>query len=161
MVCRLHLGIQTIKTKIMYTKRNYSAWPNNFGGLMEDVLHNGINRLSQEMTATTVPVNIRETDKTYELHVVAAGLSKEEFKLKVDGDLLHISYEHKPEPEGQPQDGKWLRNEYKKRSFKRSFTLTDKVDATNISAKYTDGVLVIALPKKEPAAPTAQEIKID
>ena len=144
----------------MYTKRNYSTWPHNIGGLMEDVLHTGINRLSQEMTATTVPVNIRETDKAYELHVVAAGLAKEDFKLKVDGDLLHISYEHKPEAEGE-SDGKWLRSEYKKRSFKRTFTLTDKVDATNISAKYTDGVLVISLAKKEPVAPTAHEIKID
>jgi HSP20 family protein len=143
----------------MYNKRNYSAWPNNFGGIMEEVINNGMNRLSQEVNSG-VPVNIRESDKAYELHVMAAGLKKEDFKVNVDGDLLHISYEHKPEAE-QPVEGKWVRTEFKRRSFKRSFTLTEKVDASNISAKYADGVLMISLGKKEPAQPTAHEIKIN
>jgi HSP20 family protein len=58
----------------------------------------------------------------------------------------------KPEAE-QPVEGKWVRTEFKRRSFKRSFTLTEKVDASNISAKYADGVLMISLGKKEPAQP--------
>ncbi|MES2702530.1 MAG: Hsp20/alpha crystallin family protein [Bacteroidota bacterium] len=128
---------------------------------MEDALQTGINRINDEISAFNVPVNIRETEKAYELHVVAAGLNKEDFKLNIDQNLLHISYEHKAENNEQPQEGKWVRNEYSKRPFKRSFTLTDKVDATNISAKYTDGILLVTLPKKEITNTAAQEIKVD
>ena len=81
-------------------------------------------------------------------------------KISVDKNLLQISYEHKEENKDQ-QTGKWIRNEYKMRSFKRSFTLNEKIDAGKISAKYADGVLVIGLPKKEVTEPTVHEIAVN
>jgi HSP20 family protein len=125
--------------------------PRSIGGLMEDVLQNGINFYHDEFPVKSgIPVNIKETDKAYELHVVAPGLSKEDFKINADRDILQISFEQKEESKEQ-QEGKWLRNEYHFRSFKRSFTLNEKIDAAHISATYTDGVLCITLPKKETA----------
>ena len=155
------MELETKKKNFMYYKRNFNIWPGTISGLMEDALHTGINRLNEEIHSFSVPVNIKETEHTYELHIIAAGLNKEDFKINMDQNILHITYEHKVEGTDQPQEGKWLRSEYKKRSFKRSFTLTDKVDSTNISAKYTDGVLVVNLPKKEVTEPTAQEIKVN
>ena len=142
-----------------HQKKFYGLMPRNIGGLMEDVLHNGMHQLHEEMGHVWgVPVNIHETDNQYELHVIAPGLKKEDFKLSVDKNLLHISFEHKEEE--QATTGKRLRTEYKFRSFKRSFTLSDKVDATHISAKYTDGVLYISIPKKEQTEVTTQEISV-
>ncbi len=149
----------------MYTtRRNYGINPRTIGGFIEDVFQNGVSRINEEVSAYAAPVNIRETDSSYEVHVVAPGLKKEYFKLSVDRGLLNISYEHKEEAkeEGKEQTtDKWVRNEYRTRSFKRTFTVTDKIDTAGISAKYTDGILVVNLPKKEVQEPTAKEITID
>lgn len=145
----------------MYTtRRNYGFAPRTIGGLIEDIFQNGVNRYNEEISAQLAPVNIQETDHSYEVHVSAPGLKKEEFKINVDQNLLHISYEHKEETKEQGDNNKWIRNEYRSRSFKRSFTLNDKVDAANISAKYTDGILVVTLPKKEAQEATAKEISV-
>ena len=106
-----------------------------------------------------MPVNIQETDKTYELHVIAPGLKKEDFKLGIEKNILNISFEQKEE--NKEQAGKWIRSEYQMKSFKRSFTLNEKIEASGIAAKYADGVLIVSLPKKEIAEPTAQEIPVN
>jgi HSP20 family protein len=139
----------------------YNAKANfrTIGGLMEDILNNGWGKnFYDEYPARTIPVNIKETDAAYELHVVAPGLNKEDFKLSVDKDILTISFEKAEE--NKEQTDKWLRKEYKARSFKRSFTLTDKINADAITAKYNDGILLVNLPKKEQAEKTTKEITV-
>ena len=135
--------------------------PRAFSGLMEDVLSNNWNRIFADDKGqhSFVPVNIKETETAYELHVVAPGLSKEDFKVNLEQDILTISFEQKEENK-EEQGGKWLRSEYSFRSFKRSFTLNEKVNAADISAKYNDGILAITLPKKEAAEPNSQQINV-
>ena len=138
------------KHQIMYAKRNYGIMPRNFGGLLEDVFQNGWTRLNDELSTLSAPVNILEIDGNYEVHVIAPGLKKEDFKISIDRGIIHVAYDHKEEAR-EKEDGKWLRSEFTQKSFKRSFNLNDNVDIAKISAKYADGVLTIALPKKEKA----------
>lgn len=148
----------------MYTnnKTQFNLVPKTIGGIFEDIFQNGFQKVfyddnwNREIAA---PVNIHETDNAYELQLMAPGLNKEDFKLNVDRNILHISYEHKEE--NKETSNKWLRKEYKLEAFRRSFTLNDKINATGIAAKYTDGILYVTLPKKEVKEPTTQEIKID
>ncbi len=147
----------------MYYKRNFGVAPRTIGGLMEDMVQNGWTKFNEEVSSYVAPVNIQETDKSYELHLVAPGLKKEDFRINLEKDTLTISYQHgeqKEENKDQPKE-KWLRSEYRMRSFKRSFTLNEKVDAGNISAKYTDGVLLVTLPKKEVSEPVKHEIAVN
>lgn len=107
-----------------------------------------------------VPVNVRETEKSYEMSLIAPGLRKEDFKLNVTDDLLTISYEQKEEQnEEKPEQG-WLRKEYKMQSFSRSFTLDDSIDVNKVSASYDNGVLHMSLPKKENARRVSKTIEI-
>lgn len=145
----------------MYTKSNYGILPRTVNSLMEDIFFNGFNKNTAETTGYHVPVNIKETDASYDLHVVAPGLKKEDFKISVDKNMLTISFEQQEENKEVATDGKWLRNEYRMRSFKRNFTLNEKVDTAAISAKYNDGVLLITLPKKEASTPAAHEIAVN
>ena len=46
------------------------------------------------------------------------------------------------------------------RSFSRSFSLDDSIDANNISAQYRDGILHVTLPKKEGAHKITKQIEI-
>ncbi|MBN8877249.1 MAG: Hsp20/alpha crystallin family protein [Sphingobacteriales bacterium] len=109
------------------------------------------------------PVNIKETDKGYSLEVIAPGFDKSDFKVNVDQDVLTVSAEKKQEVKENAENSnteKHVRREYSFRSFKRSFTLDEKIDAAGIDAKYNNGVLVLNLPKKEVVKATAQEINI-
>ena len=109
------------------------------------------------------PVNIKETDKAYSLEVVAPGFDKSDFKVNIEQDVLTVSAEKKQEVKEDAENSnteKQVRREYSFRSFKRSFTLDEKIDAAGIEAKYNNGVLVLNLPKREVVKPTAQEINI-
>ncbi len=144
----------------MYNTRNYAVSPRTIGGLIEGAF----NHFNDEVAAHAAPVNIQETEHSYEVHVVAAGFKKEDFKISVDKNTLSISAEHKVETTeaGQPQpENKWLRKEYRMKSFKRSFTLNEKIDTGKIGAKYADGILVVSLPKKENSEPATQEIAVN
>jgi len=105
-----------------------------------------------------VPVNVKETEKTYQLEVVAPGFEKTDFTLNLDQNLLTISAEKKEEVNAENE--KQIRREYGFRSFKRSFTLDEKIDATNIEASYINGVLTLNLPKKEAVKASATKIVI-
>jgi len=142
-------------------KRNFGFAPRTFGGLMEDVISNGWNHVNEHISATVAPVNIQETEKSYELHVVAPGLKKEDFRINVEQTTLTISYDQKTEQKEETNDSKWLRNEYRTRSFKRSFTLNDKIDTGKIAAKYADGILEVSMPKKENSEPQKHEISVN
>jgi len=144
----------------MYNRKFYGVSPRTIGGLIEDVFQNGWNRVNEEISSFTAPVNIQETDKSYELHVIAPGLKKDDFKINLDHNILNISFAQKEEND-QEQEGKWLRSEYRMRSFKRSFTLNEKVYAGKIAAKYDNGILVISLPKKEPTEAPAHDIAVN
>ena len=109
------------------------------------------------------PVNIKENDKDYQVEVVAPGFDKSDFKINVDQNVLTVSAEKKEEDKQETEKSKnekHIRKEYSYRSFKRSFTLDEKVNANGIEAKYVNGVLTLNLPKKEEVKPSVQEITI-
>lgn len=103
-------------------------------------------------TNTTIPaVNIKETPENYEVEVAAPGMTKNDFKVELDGNALTISSERthqKDESEG----ARYARREFSYQSFQRTFTLQkDVVDIDKIEAKYENGLLHLLIPKKEEA----------
>ena len=55
---------------------------------------------------------------------------------------LIISY---TPPEGLPSPD-WIKREYSRGGFERTFTIDESIDTTNIKANYADGVLQVSLP---------------
>jgi HSP20 family protein len=102
-------------------------------------------------------VNIYKTDNSYEMLVFAPGRIKENFHLNVKGNELTVSY---LPPDGFPRPD-WVRREYSRGAFERSFTLDETIDATNIAAKYVDGVLQVSLPIVPGKEAATQEIAIN
>ncbi|PVD50607.1 heat-shock protein Hsp20 [Terrimonas sp.] len=107
---------------------------------------------------SSAPVNIHETKDAYHLELSAPGLKKEDIKLNVEDGLLSISYEKKESTTSE--DYKTVRREFTYNSFKRSFTLSDKINAGDIQAKYEDGVLKVFVPKKPEAQAVSKQIDI-
>ena len=94
-------------------------------------------------------VNVKETDKAYEINLAAPGLEKTDFKIDLNGNMITISAE-KEKTEEEKEDG-FTRKEYNFNSFSRSFTLPEDTMADKIDANYVNGELKLMLPKKEGA----------
>jgi HSP20 family protein len=101
-------------------------------------------------------VNIYKTETSYEMLVFAPGRIRDHFKIDVEGRELKVSY---APPEGFPRP-EWVLREYSRGGFVRSFTLDDAIDAANITAKYTDGVLQVSLPLIPGKETTRKEVPI-
>jgi HSP20 family protein len=141
---------KTIKKNIMETRaltRLSERMPSLFGDLFRpwsDLFGNG----DWPMPTMNVPaVNISEQDNRYLVSLAAPGMKKDDFKIEVDGNMLTITSEK--EESTEEKDKKFTRKEYNYSSFSRCFSLPEEVKQENIEAKYEDGVLKIALPRKE------------
>lgn len=104
------------------------------------------------------PVNILEKGNAYQLELVAAGFQKSDFNIHLEGNLLTIHAETKEAV--KDEQAKQIRREFQLKSFKRSFTLDDKIDAAGIVARYENGVLLVTLPKKEADQIAPKQISI-
>lgn len=106
-------------------------------------------------------VNIAESEKNYSVEVVAPGFKKEDFKLKVEDDILTISAESKMEKKEEGKEKEYTRREYSYSSFTRSFRLPDDVKDDSIAASYHDGILQLELPKSKVQVKATKEIAIN
>lgn len=151
-------------------KRENSRQPANFGSVIDQIFQNNLSRFfddsswgsnASEMERTKVPVNLKETASSFEMELVAPGLRKEDFQLNVSGDMLTVSFEEKNENKETNNEEGWVRQEYRKRSFSRSFHLNDAVDTNSISAHYENGILYVTLPKNEKNKQVSKTIKVE
>ncbi len=112
-------------------------------------------------TGVSVPaVNIKEDRDDFIIEVAAPGLTKKDFNINVEDNVLIITSEKEYQDENK--DEKYMRREFGYSSFRRTFSLPEGVDADKIKASHKDGVLTISLPKKEEAKARApKQIKIE
>ena len=100
----------------------------------------------------TLGVNVREQDDAYVLSALVPGLKAEDLNIQVLGDVVRIEGEYKAD------ETEYLMQELPHGSFNRTLRLPTVIDADNVEAKITDGVLTLTLPKAESARP--KKIKI-
>ena len=105
-----------------------------------------------------MPTNITEFEDRFEVHIYALSFEKENVKVSVAGDVLYITGTRNFDEANKPN---FVRQEYPVKSFERTFELSDRVDVSGIKARHENGVVVVVVPKKAPAAPTQQEITIE
>ena len=103
-------------------------------------------------TNTTLPaVNIKENKDSFLVDVAVPGMKKDDFEIDLEDNVLTISSQKEDKKEDKNKD-EYTRREYSYQSFKRSFTLPERlVKSDKISAKYDNGELKITIPKKEEA----------
>lgn len=150
-------------------KKENNRQPANFGSVVDQIFQNNLSRFFDDsfwgftgnVDRSTVPVNLRETDSGYEMELVAPGLRKEDFQLNVSGDMLTISFEEKNENKETNAQEEWIRQEYRKRSFSRSFHLKEAVDTNGITARYENGILYVTLPKNEKLKQMSKSIRVE
>ena len=141
-------------------RTNQNWLPSNFNEFLDN------NWLAERRNATAPAVNIIEDEDQYKVEGAAPGMTREDFKVHINVDIeLIISLEKKSEEkeEDKKRKGTYLRREFSYTQFQQSLLLPDNIEREKISAKVENGVLTIALPKKEvtPAAPVSHQIEIN
>ena len=104
----------------------------------------------KRMNSTAPAVNVREDETAYIIEVAVPGIKKEFCRVDInnDGDL-NIAIENKMEHKEDNKKERYLRREFSYTNYQQTYSLPDNVNKENISAKVTDGVLIIQLPKIE------------
>ena len=113
------------------------------------------------MMAQVMKTDVKETDAGYELTLDLPGIKKENVKAELNDGYLTISAESEQNDDQKDEDGKYLRRERYTGSYRRSFFVGRNITEADIKAKFTDGVLRLDIPKKEPSAPEKKYIAIE
>lgn len=101
------------------------------------------------INATAPAINVIETEKDYKVELAAPGMRKDDFQVHINNEgNLSIKMESKKENE-QKEKGRYLRREFSYSKYEQILILPDDVEKDKISAKVTDGVLTVTLPKSE------------
>ena len=140
-------------------RRAHSGYP-NFTNMLEDIFSNANNGVSFNSNETLPSVNIAENSDGFKLEFAAPGLTKEEFKINLDNNVLTVKAEN--EEVKEESNKSFTRREFNYSSFTRSFTLPDSANGEKITAEYENGILNIEIPKREEAkVKPAREIVIE
>ena len=122
-----------------------------FEDAFDDLFRGFVARPSVDWNTTVqFRVDVTENDSAYNLRAEIPGVKKDDIQITIDGETVAISAEVKNEKEVKEGE-RVLRTERQYGKAYRAFTLGQPVDEASASAKYTDGVLELTLPKKAEA----------
>ncbi|MBN2738352.1 MAG: Hsp20/alpha crystallin family protein [Spirochaetales bacterium] len=117
---------------------------------MEDFINSFYGQSLTRRNHYDYPVyHVEESEKDYQLSIELPGYEANEIDVKIEKDTIILN-------SASPSEAT---SDTHKRSFTRHFTIPKDVNQELISAHYKNGLLKLALPKKEEAAPI--KIKIN
>lgn len=105
-------------------------------------------------------VNIIENENDFRLDLIAPGYNREELKVSIDKNELTISSIGQKKEDEKKVKSNYLRKEFTKSAFSRTFKLPENVETDKIEATHKNGVLSITLPKTEKVEIPVQEIEV-
>lgn len=99
-----------------------------------------------------------EEDKEYKLTIDVPGVDKKDINVRINNNTLIV--EAKQNSENENKDKHYIRRERYQSSYSRSFYLAD-ADETNVHAKLENGILNIAVGKKNQQIENKNVISIE
>jgi len=105
----------------------------------------------------SLPVNIWETEDGYSAALLAPGVDEQSISVTVHDDTLAVEGELKFQA---PQSARVVWQEFAPVKFRRSLRLGLAVDPQRVEANYTNGVLLVSMPKAEHARPRQVQVQM-
>ncbi|HBZ70017.1 MAG TPA: hypothetical protein DEP35_09895 [Deltaproteobacteria bacterium] len=102
---------------------------------------------AEKAGAWTPRVALSESESEIRVDADLPGLGEKDFEVLLEGDLLTLKGEKRPEHEAPGGETRHVERAYGR--FERAIMLPCEVDAERVSAKYLNGVLRVTLPKVE------------
>ncbi len=104
--------------------------------------------------------DITDEGDHYTLEADLPGFDKKDIHLDISDNMLTINAERHSEHEEKDKKQKYVRIERSYGKYSRQFDVSS-IDTEGIKAKYENGVLRLALPKKQEALPEAKHLEIE
>ncbi len=101
-------------------------------------------------------VDVIDHDDKITIEAEIPGLSKDEVSVDLEENVITVSglkHSHT-----EDTSTRYIRRELKRSAFKRSFKLGENLNLKKVKADFQNGVLLISVPKTEPAKP--KKVKI-
>ena len=105
------------------------------------------------------PVDIFEDPQGLHFEIACTGLSKEDVKLDVEGDVLKINYTRLKGDEPDSEDRNYVLKTIAKRSFNLGYKISSKFNINQAEAELINGLLHIHIPFSEISKPRSLKIK--
>ena len=102
-------------------------------------------------------VDIKENEKEFIFEAELPGITKEEVNIEIDEERLTIAVQKKEQTDEEKDN--YIRKERSFSTMTRSFAISN-VETDNVNAKFENGILLIALPKKQQKAIKGKQIEI-
>ena len=127
------------------SRRTQQNWLPAF---FNDFFDDDFRHFGNMMRTSSPAINVKENDKEYTVEIAAPGMSKDDFKIRINEENeLVVTLEHKDEHKEEKKDEKYLRREFSYSHFEQALLLPDDIKKEEISASMEHGVLNITLPK--------------
>jgi HSP20 family molecular chaperone IbpA len=94
--------------------------------------------------------DIKENEDGYEVSIAMPGVKKEDIQAELKEGYLTVTATTKQDKDEKDDKGRYIRRERFYGTAKRSFYVGEDVKQEDIKAKYTDGVLILDVPKVQP-----------
>ena len=129
-----------------------------FNEFFDDVFDRPVLRNS----ASVMKTDVHEKDGSYILDIDLPGYKKEDVNIELDKGYLTISAKHEVSDEEKDSKGNIIRQERSFGSCSRSFYVGSNIKASDIKARFENGILVITLPsEKQKQIESKEMISID
>jgi len=121
-----------------------------FGGLW------GSSGIRSVAGGTFPAVNIGASGDRVDVYVFAAGLDPKSLDVSLQQNVLTVAGERNAD---LPENAQIYRNERFSGAFRRVLTLPEDLDPNKVNASYREGVLHVAIDRKEEVRPRQIEVK--
>ncbi|KAK9804373.1 hypothetical protein WJX72_009754 [[Myrmecia] bisecta] len=110
-----------------------------------------------------IMLDVKETESAFEVKADLPGLSKQDIKVQVNGDVLSLSVDKSAGKEEVKEENgvKYHRVERSSTFASRAIRMPETADLSNISARYQDGVLHLDVHKHKDKIPKHRQITIE
>jgi HSP20 family protein len=102
------------------------------------------------------PINVGVTSEGVDVYLFAAGLDPKTLDISLQQNLLTIAGERTVD---MPDSAQYYRRERFSGPFRRTISLPEDVDPDRVEARYVDGILHVAIQRRETSWPRQIEVK--
>ena len=143
--------------------------PENFIRTVNDEISSLLNRhfdsyfpeanyWEEDVTKFSIPIEVSDKQKRYELKAELPGIKKENLDIDIDSNYVVVNA--KKEEEKKEKDHNYTKSEFKYGEFSRTIYLPEEIDTEKTEAEFKDGILKISAPKKEIAGENKKKLAI-
>ena len=125
----------------------YDPFGDVFDDLMKGFLVRPVAAAEAGEAVRRIKIDVTEKDGEYKVLAEIPGVKKDDIQVDIEGDVVSITAEARAEKDVKEGE-RVIHSERYFGKVSRSFRLGQEVDQAKASAKYTDGVLELVLPKK-------------